>query len=174
MMGHEQTILDAYQKSGGPKGAWESVQKVLPDLSEVMRYNTFKQYITPFAMIMEEITQRLHKNKKAKAELNETIKALRQEKKMVEKQLKTIEAGQLHKVTHKRQSEAFSQGLPRGVKNIQGWTVHKARDGYYRLHRKIKGRVHSIYVGNTLDTDKALHKIAAKEKKLSGQGGKHC
>ena len=44
--------------------------------------------------------------------------------------------------------------------------MHKAKDGYYRLHRKIKGRVHSIYLGKIPDTEKALKKIAAKEKKL--------
>ena len=92
MMGHEQIILDAYQRTGGPKGAWEFLQKVLPELLEVMRYNTFKQYITPFTMIMGEVRQRLHKEQKAKAVLKETIKRLRQEKKMVEEQLRAFSA----------------------------------------------------------------------------------
>jgi len=169
MMGHEEMLLDAYQSSGGPKGAWELLQKDLPDLLEVMKYNTFKQYITPFAMIMAEVTQRFHRNKKANVELEQTIRRLRQEKNMLEGQIEAIQAGRLDKVPHPGQSEALPQGSHREIKNIQGWTVHKARDGYYRLHRKIKGRVHSIYLGQTLDRDKALHKIAAKQKKLLGK-----
>jgi len=121
MMGHEEIILDAYQGSKGPKGAWESLQEVLPDLPQVMRYNTFKQYITPFSMIMEEVTQRLHKNEKAKMELKKTIKALRREKDMVAHQLRAVERARLHKVTHKGQSQAVTKGLHREVKNIQGW-----------------------------------------------------
>ena len=173
MMGHEEIILDAYQGSKGPKGAWESLQEVLPDLPQVMRYNTFKQYITPFSMIMEEVTQRLHRNEQSRAELKETIKALRQEKNMVENQLLAIEGRRLHKVTQKGQSQAVRQGLHKEVKSIQGWTMHKAKDGYYRLHRKIKGRVHSIYLGKIPDTEKALNKIAAKEKKLLGKAGQY-
>ena len=170
---HEEIILDAYQESKGPKGAWESLQEDLPVLPQVMRYNTFKQYITPFSKIMEQVTQRLHRNEQSRAALKETIKALRQEKNMVERRLRAIEGRRLHKVTQKEQSQAVRQGLHKEVKNIQGWTMHKAKDGYYRLHRKIKGRVHSIYLGKTLDTEKALNKISAKEKTLLGKAGQY-
>ena len=173
MMGHEEIILNAYQGSKGPKGAWESLKEVLPDLPQVMRYNTFKQYITPFFIIMEEVTQRLHRNEHKRAALKETIKALRQEKNMVERRLRTVEGRRLHKVAQKGQSQAVRQGLHKKAKSIQGWTMHKAKDGYYRLHRKIKGRVHSIYLGKIPDTEKALNKIAAKEKKLFGKAGQY-
>ena len=116
MMGHEEIILDAYQGSKGPKGAWESLQEVLPDLPQVMRYNTFKQYITPFSMIMDEVTQRLHRNEQSRTALKETIKALRQEKNMVERRLRAIEGRRLHKVTQKGQSQAVRQGLHKEVK----------------------------------------------------------
>lgn len=49
---------------------------------------------------------------------------------------------------------------------IGRWNAQLSKDGYYRLYRKIGGRVHSIYVGKELDIDKAERRIADREKKL--------
>jgi len=51
-------------------------------------------------------------------------------------------------------------------KKIGRWNAQRSKDGYYRLYRKIGGRVHSIYVGKELDIDKAERRIADKERKL--------
>jgi hypothetical protein len=51
-------------------------------------------------------------------------------------------------------------------KKIGRWNAQRSKDGYYRLYRKIKGRVHSIYIGKELDIDKARMRIAEKEIKL--------
>ncbi len=51
-------------------------------------------------------------------------------------------------------------------KKIGRWNAQRSKDGYYRLYRKIGGRVYSIYVGKELDIDKAQSRIADKEKKL--------
>jgi chaperonin cofactor prefoldin len=51
---------------------------------------------------------------------------------------------------------------------IGRWNAQRSKDGYYRLYRKIGGRVHSIYIGKELDIDKAVKRIAEKEKELSG------
>jgi cell division protein FtsB len=53
-------------------------------------------------------------------------------------------------------------------KKVGRWNAQLSKDGYYRLYRKIRGRVHSIYLGKELDFDKARAKIAEKEKKLLG------
>jgi len=53
-------------------------------------------------------------------------------------------------------------------KRIAGWNAQLSKDGYYRLYRKIKGRVHSIYIGKELDIDKAHKRIAEKERQLLG------
>ncbi len=56
---------------------------------------------------------------------------------------------------------------PRPSPNKIGrWNAQLSKDGYYRLYRKIGGRVHSIYVGKELDIDKAERKIADRERKL--------
>jgi predicted nucleic acid-binding Zn-ribbon protein len=51
-------------------------------------------------------------------------------------------------------------------KKIGRWNAQRSKDGYYRLYRKIGGRVHSIYVGKELDIDKAERRIADRESKL--------
>jgi hypothetical protein len=51
-------------------------------------------------------------------------------------------------------------------KKIGGWNALCSKDGYYRLYRKIRGRVHSIYIGKDLDIDKARRRIAERERKL--------
>ncbi len=53
------------------------------------------------------------------------------------------------------------------IKNLNGWTVHKGSDGYFRAHRKVDNIGFSVYIGKIFDPDKARAKIAAKEKKLA-------
>jgi hypothetical protein len=56
------------------------------------------------------------------------------------------------------------------LKKIGGWNAQRSRDGYYRLYRKIGGRVHSIYIGKELDVAKAEKKIAERERELLRAG----
>ncbi|KPA14693.1 hypothetical protein MHK_005100, partial [Candidatus Magnetomorum sp. HK-1] len=49
---------------------------------------------------------------------------------------------------------------------ISGWNVRKSNDGYYRGYRKIKNKVHCIYIGKKLDQSKAMKRIADKELQL--------
>ncbi|MFZ0929177.1 MAG: hypothetical protein WAN11_11290 [Syntrophobacteraceae bacterium] len=60
--------------------------------------------------------------------------------------------------------QTFQRRTP--PKKIGRWNAQRSKDGYYRLYRKIGGRVHSIYVGKELDIDKAESRIADKERKL--------
>jgi len=52
------------------------------------------------------------------------------------------------------------------AKKIAGWNVQRSKDGYYRIYRKIRGKVRSIYIGRELDIEKANRRIAEKEKEL--------
>ena len=51
---------------------------------------------------------------------------------------------------------------------IGRWNVQLSKDGYYRLFRKIRGKLHSIYLGKELDIEKAQMRIADKERELLG------
>ncbi|SPF37042.1 hypothetical protein SBDP1_1590041 [Syntrophobacter sp. SbD1] len=51
-------------------------------------------------------------------------------------------------------------------KKIGRWNAQLSRDGYYRLYRKIRGKVHCIYIGRELDIEKAMRKVEEKERAL--------
>ncbi len=53
-----------------------------------------------------------------------------------------------------------------GVLKVGRWNAQISRDGYYRLFRKIGGKLHSIYIGKELDIEKAKLRIAEKESEL--------
>ena len=122
---HQDTILKKYhQSSNKPKYARESLQQVLPELSNTMSYNTFKQYVAVFVAL----SHNLGKGTEGKARVN--------------------------------------QKLDKVPKRISGWTVQKAKDGYFRCYRKIRNRVRCIYVGKVFDEAKARDRIIEKEKEL--------
>ena len=74
---------------------------------------------------------------------------------------------ELDKVIHKNKIKInHAQILENQPKKINGWNIQKAKDGYYRCYRKINNQVHSIYIGKTLDIQKAQRRINEKENKL--------
>jgi len=56
--------------------------------------------------------------------------------------------------------------------SINGWNIQKS-GGYYRLFKKISGRVHGIYLGKKINQDIARKKISIYMEKLanSKKGG---
>ena len=44
-------------------------------------------------------------------------------------------------------------------KNIDGWTVQRSRQGYFRIYKKINGKLRSIYIGKQVETDVVREKI---------------
>ena len=62
--------------------------------------------------------------------------------------------------------EVIQNSNRKAPKRVGRWNAQLSKDGYYRLYRKIRGRVHSIYIGKELDIDKAERKIADREKEL--------
>jgi len=49
---HRKTIVQQYrQHENKPKKTWASLQTILPQLSESMRFNTFKQYMSVFVVV---------------------------------------------------------------------------------------------------------------------------
>lgn len=123
---YKDAVISAYHKAGkSPKGAWSALCEEFSELSQVMKYNTFKQYITAFVQITEKLS-------------------------------------------------AVSPAPDKRLKghNIDGWTLCFSK-GYYRLHKKIKGRGHSIYIGKELDEAAARKKIKARVAEMEkGEGVK--
>jgi len=125
MMKHRKLILEKYRKSNNkPKNAWESLQQNLPELSDTMSFNTFKQYVMVFVAVSHEL----------ESDTDDKSRVI--------------------------------QKLDKHPKRISGWNVQKANDGYFRCFRKIRNRVHCIYVGKVFDEAKARDRIIEKEKEL--------
>lgn len=109
---------------------------------------------------LKTVTHKLHKTE------TEMV-ALKEELHKVSARAESLQY-ELDKVIQERDAtEVASSKGKEGLRNIDGWSLHKAKDGYYRLHRKIKGRVYSIYLGKEPDVEKAREKTVRKEESLT-------
>jgi len=192
---HENLILVAYRDNNNkPRDTWLSLEKYLPELSQTMTFNTFKQYISVFAFVknrldkvrQEEVIQEISniKNEKTKLEqelllakhrldkvrqnqdaLRNKLERALEEKVCLESELKHHQI-KLDKVRQNKRNSQVNQKLDKTPKRISGWSVQYSKDGYYRCYRKIDKRVHSIYLGKELDIKEAENRISAKEKSL--------
>lgn len=163
MLEHKKIIMETYKQNDNNYGkTWENLQKTLPDVAKAMRVNTFKQYMSVFVVFITElekviqeidqVIQKLFETERVQSELENRAEELEQE---------------LDRVRQERDPEnKVIQRLNDPPKRLEGWSVQLAKDGYYRCYRKIKNRVHSVYIGKTFDFDKARSKITKKEKQL--------
>ena len=70
-------ILDKYHQSNGkPKAAWESLQRILPDLSHSMSFNTFKQYLTVFVALNHDLERRIREKTRVMQKLDKPPKRI--------------------------------------------------------------------------------------------------
>jgi hypothetical protein len=163
LMANRKVILEQYrQNDSKPKKAWESLQEILPPLSESMSFNTFKQYVSVFV----GVTNGLDKVIQSRNNLLKDLKKTTKQKAQLESQVDDLKVRLDKVIQTDRTGSVVIQGLDRSPKRISGWNVQKSKDGYYRCYRKIAKRVHSIYIGKNLDLEKARDRIAEKEKKL--------
>jgi hypothetical protein len=160
---HSKTIVQQYRHHDSkPKKTWASLQKILPQLSECMSFNTFKQYMSVFAVV----TNGLDKVIQERDRLLNDLKITTKQKTQLEGQVDELKT-RLDKVIHTQALDAaVIHGLDKKPKRICGWNVQKSKDGYYRCYRKIAKRVHSVYIGKDLDLKKAQVRITKKEKAL--------
>jgi len=59
----------------------------------------------------------------------------------------------------------YQPGKGTAAQNIDGWTVQHS-GGYFRLFKRINGKLHGVHVGRVLDEDVARRKIQLKEEQL--------
>lgn len=170
LMEHRKAIVKQYrQDDGKPKKTWDSLLKSLPQVSESMSFNTFKQYMSVFVGVtngLDKVIQQRDELIEARDNLIKDLKKTTQQNSQLKSQVQTLKT-RLDKV---RQSESTNpsviNGLEKNTKRICGWNVRQSKDGYYRCYRKIAKRVHSVYVGKDLDFKKAQARITEKEKAL--------
>jgi hypothetical protein len=156
LLDNRQLIVQAHNHSAGKtKSTWQALQKTLPELSKLMSFNTFKQYVAALLMAAKELDKVIHK----------LDQALRQNA-ALQDQLGHLTA-QLDRVRQAPKEVKSTAPLPdKMLKRIEGWNVQRAKDGYYRCYRKINNRVYCLYIGKILDVEKTKGRIRQKEKQL--------
>ena len=156
LLDNRQLIARAHTQSAGKtKDTWQVLQKTLPELSKLMSFNTFKQYVAALLMAAKELDKVVHK----------LDQALRQNA-ALQDQLGHLTA-ELDRVRQAPKELKSTAPLPdKMLKRIEGWNVQRAKDGYYRCYRKINKRVYCLYIGKILDVEKTKGRIRQKEKQL--------
>ena len=140
---HQQAIMPVHYRNGQKTSqTWNCLKKDLPELQQVMKFNTFKQYLSVITAVTNQLGD---DNREKKAVRQGLSNSFREEKNGLDK---------------------VRQETIHPPRRILGWNVRKAGDGYYRCYRKIHNQVHSIYIGKQLDVEKAQHRIKEKERKL--------
>ena len=174
LMTHYTIVLSIYQQNDKkPKRTWENLLERLPELSTVMSASTFKQYISVFGSMLEE----LDKVREEKDEIGKALNACRAEKRSLKGNLQD-QKRVLDKVRQKLKKApkkpdrlgngplSVRQELDNSPKRVAGWNLRKSKDGYYRCYRRINSKLHSIYLGKIFDSNKAQSLIMEKERKI--------
>ncbi len=70
IVSHKEIILPIYQRcEGKTKRAWDDLKQTLPETHEVMKFNTFKQYLS----VMSALMNNLDKADDEKKEVRQTL-----------------------------------------------------------------------------------------------------
>jgi len=100
LVDHETTILAAYgENNGKPRNTWFRLETELPELSQTMTFNTFKQYVSVFAFVKDRL------DKVRQIEVEAALAAFRNEKSELEQRLGNA-LERLDKVTQNRSETA--------------------------------------------------------------------
>ncbi|KPA10432.1 hypothetical protein MHK_009361 [Candidatus Magnetomorum sp. HK-1] len=137
-----------------------------------MKKNTFKQYLTvliPFSAELDKMndeTLRVKKEIELLRVQHDRLSNLKDDRNLEPEKVRQKNNKDRHGLDKVRQkNEKVRHGLD-SFSKISGWNVRKSNDGYYRCYRKLKRKVHCIYIGKTLDRNKAIRRIIAKERHL--------
>ena len=77
---HRKIILQQYRENDSKaKKAWQGLQKTLPQLPEAMSFNTFKQYVSVFVVVingLDKVIQKLDQAVRQNTELQDQVEDL--------------------------------------------------------------------------------------------------
>jgi hypothetical protein len=143
ILNHKSSILPIhYQNGQKTKKTWNRLNEALPEIRQAMKFNTFKQYLSVIIAVTSELGDVIEEKNAVRQTLSNSS------------------------IVSQTELDKVRQGLDDPPKRLLGWNVRKAKDGYYRCYRKINNRVHSVYLGKTIDVQKAQQRIKEKERLL--------
>jgi len=173
MIENRKVIIETLNKNVSIPKAWDQLREKLPEGVKIIKYNTFKGYVKSLNVINDILNEK-DEIVRTKKKLSEEIEKIRQEKKeleitlgkvrqdykenlvqfsIIEEQKKSLEL-ELNQVRQKLPNQK-SIPIP---KQLDGWGV-QLKGNYYRLFKKIRGKVKWIHIGKKWDPDLARKKI---------------
>jgi len=143
MIENRKVIIDAIEKESSLPNAWALLSERLQQIEQVTKFNTFKGY----ARILQVVDHELEKSEKK-------LGKVREERDKVQQQLDRVKE-QLPNLLPNLKDKSNDHDVP---KRIDGWGV-QLKGNYYRLFKKIDGKVKWIHIGRKWDFDFAQEKI---------------
>ena len=138
MIMNRDEILQALERNSTILKAWKSLTETMPEIEDVIKFNTFKVY----ARILVKFGKVMDEKEKESARVRQSTVLL-------------------------EKTEAMHQDPESAPKRINGWGVQLNR-GYFRLFKKISGKVRWIYIGKVWNQDDAEEKIKQFESDNNG------
>ena len=140
MLENRKTIGEVLQKFSTLSEAWKILLEELPEIGEIVKFNTFRSY----ARFLNVVGSQLDEKDSLKMELDKV------------RQGKEVLAQELDKVRQRLlKDEPESSAIP---KHVEGWGV-QLKGHYYRLFKKIDGKVKWIHIGRKWNMELAIRKI---------------
>lgn len=174
MLEKRKVIIGALEESVSLPRAWDLLGDKLPEIKEITKFNTFKGYAR-ILNVMDSLIEKEQLAKKEKQALEAELDKVRQEIELLghelgkvreEKKILAMELGQVREELSK-ESRQMPNFLPDNEKQSTDLSVPKKVDGwgvqlkgnYYRLFKKIDGKVKWIHVGRKWNIELARKKI---------------
>jgi len=157
MIENRKVIIDVIEKESSLPKAWELLLEKLPQIQQVTKFNTFKGYARILRVVdheLEKSEQRLGKVRQDRLRLEKELGKVREERDKVQQQLDRAKE-QLPNLLPNLKDKSNDHDVP---KRIDGWGV-QLKGNYYRLFKKIDGKVKWIHIGRKWDFDFAQEKI---------------
>ena len=162
MIENSKVIIAAIEESSSLSNAWQLLSQRLPQIERVTKFNTFKGY----ARILNVVDQQLAVSKKKLDKVRQEKSRIKKELDKVRQERDTIQQ-QLDKVRQKGMETQIPNCLPNlentshfidMPKHVDGWGV-QLKGNYYRLFKKIDGKLKWIHIGRKWTVDLAKGKI---------------
>jgi hypothetical protein len=175
MIDNRKVIINEIRANSSIPIAWDLLSDKIPELKKIAKFNTFKGYVRALNVI-DEIMDKKNEIFTEKKNLEVGLGIVRQDKKRVETELGRVR--QNHETTLKQLSKIKAEkeklenelnlvrqeipnqrnGPKTAPKHVNGWGV-QLKGNYYRLFKKINGKVKWIHVGRSWNLDLAEKKI---------------
>jgi len=159
MIKHRKVIIDVIENNSSLPKAWELLSDKLPQIVEVTKFNTFKGYARILKFVDHELEKRLYKVRQNRSRIEKELGKVREDRDKIQQQLGKVRQELSRKIIPNSLSNLENKSNDIDVpKHVGGWGV-QLKGNYYRLYKKIDGKLKWIHIGRNWNLDLAQEKI---------------